>query len=102
MNAIQAMPYGSGELRLETKKAGDCAQINIIDTGQGIAPEDLEHIFDPFFTKKEGGLGFGLAIVQRIIEDHQGAIHCMSEVGKGTNFEIILPLHPGNLCKEFK
>lgn len=100
MNAIQAMPYG-GSLRLETKKVGPCAQINIVDTGPGISEEDLEHIFDPFFTKKEGGLGFGLAIVQRIIEDHQGAISCRSEVGKGTDFEIILPPHPGSICKDF-
>lgn len=100
MNALQAMPYG-GSLKLKTKKAGSCAQVNIIDTGPGISEEDLRHIFDPFFTTKEGGLGFGLAIVQRIIEDHQGAISCRSEIGKGTNFEIILPLHPGNLCKDF-
>lgn len=100
VNAIQAMPYG-GSLRLETKRAGSCAQINIIDTGPGISGKDLEHIFDPFFTKKEGGLGFGLAIVQRIVEDHQGAITCRSEVGKGTDFEIILPIQPGNICKTF-
>ncbi|MCB2184524.1 MAG: HAMP domain-containing protein [Desulfobulbaceae bacterium] len=93
MNAIQAMPYG-GSLRIESKKEEHCAKIFIIDTGQGIPENDIEHIFDPFFTKKDGGLGFGLAIVQRIIEDHKGTISCTSEVDKGTTFVITMPLHP--------
>ena len=99
MNAIQAMPYGD-LLRLTSKKAGTCAKILIEDTGQGIAADDLKRIFDPFFTKKDGGLGFGLAIVQRIIENHKGAISCKSEVGKGTIFEIVLPIPPNSICQE--
>lgn len=92
MNALQAMPYG-GELRLESKKEGNVAKILIQDSGKGIAADDLDKIFDPFFTKKEGGLGFGLAIVQRIIEDHHGEITCSSEIDKGTEFEIFLPMN---------
>jgi signal transduction histidine kinase len=99
MNAIQAMPYG-GLLRLSSKNEGKCARILIEDTGQGIAAEDLQHIFDPFFTKKDGGLGFGLAIVQRIVENHKGAIFCKSEVGRGTIFEIVLPIPPNRICQE--
>ncbi|MFH1215101.1 MAG: ATP-binding protein [Pseudomonadota bacterium] len=99
MNAIQAMPYG-GSLRIESKKMESCAKISIIDTGQGIEPADIDHIFDPFFTKKDGGLGFGLAIVQRIIEDHRGSISCRSEVDKGTEFTIILPTTTKTICRD--
>ncbi|MBI5558562.1 MAG: HAMP domain-containing protein [Deltaproteobacteria bacterium] len=99
MNAIQAMPYG-GRLRLESSKEEECAKIVIADTGEGIAADDLDKIFDPFFTKKDGGLGFGLAIVQRIIENHNGAITCKSEVGKGTIFEITLPIPPNDTCRK--
>jgi signal transduction histidine kinase len=99
MNAIQAMPYG-GLLRLSSSKEGTCARILIEDTGQGIAADDLKRIFDPFFTKKDGGLGFGLAIVQRIVENHRGTISCRSEVDKGTVFEIVLPIPPGSICQE--
>jgi signal transduction histidine kinase len=66
--------------------------ITIADTGTGIAAEDIDRIFDPFFTRKEGGLGFGLPIVRRIIEDHQGQITCRSTAGEYTLFEIVLPL----------
>ena len=99
MNAIQAMPYG-GLLRLSSKREVPCAKILIEDTGQGIAADDLKRIFDPFFSKKDGGLGFGLAIVQRIIENHKGSISCKSEVGKGTIFEILLPITPNSICQE--
>lgn len=99
MNAIQAMPYG-GSLKIESKKLESCTKISIIDTGQGIEAADLDRIFDPFFTKKDGGLGFGLAIVQRIIEDHRGSISCRSEVGKGTEFTIILPATTKAICQD--
>ncbi|MEW6520136.1 MAG: ATP-binding protein [Thermodesulfobacteriota bacterium] len=99
MNAIQAMPYG-GLLRLSSSREGTCARILIEDTGQGIAADDLKRIFDPFFTKKDGGLGFGLAIVQRIVENHRGTISCRSEVGQGTVFEIVLPIPPNSICQE--
>jgi len=89
-----------GLLRLESKRDGACAKILIEDTGQGIADEDLQHIFDPFFTKKDGGMGLGLAIAQRIIENHRGSISCQSEVGKGTSFEIDLPVSPDSICQE--
>lgn len=94
MNAIEAMPEG-GTLTLLSKREGDKVHLSVVDTGKGIAPNELEHIFDPFFTQKEGGMGFGLSIVQRIIEDHKGRITCRSEVGKGTTFEIVLPADGG-------
>ncbi len=90
VNAIHAMPDG-GTLTLESRATDDKVFVRVADTGGGIAPEDLENIFNPFFTKKEGGLGFGLAIVQRIIEDHKGRITCQSRVGEYTEFLIELP-----------
>ncbi len=91
MNAIQAMPEG-GTLTLETRREERDLVLTVSDTGVGIPQEDLKRIFDPFFTKKKGGMGFGLAIVQRIIEDHRGRIESQSEEGKGTTFTIRLPL----------
>lgn len=90
VNAIQAMPDG-GTLTIQTAMAGGQVTIAIADTGMGIAAEDIERIFEPFFTRKEGGLGFGLPIVRRIIEDHRGRIICRSTAGESTVFEITLP-----------
>lgn len=90
VNAIQAMAPG-GRLSLASAREGDDVVIRISDTGKGIAAEDLGRIFDPFFTKREGGMGFGLPIVQRIIEDHKGSIVCRSKIGEFTEFEIRLP-----------
>jgi signal transduction histidine kinase len=94
VNAIQAMP-GGGTLTIETAKTSSQVIITIADTGTGIAADDLDRIFDPFFTRKEGGLGFGLPIVRRIIEDHQGQITCRSKAGEFTVFEIALPMQAG-------
>lgn len=89
-NAIDAMPEG-GSLTLKSRRKNEHIILTVTDTGKGIPSENLEHIFEPFFTQKEGGTGFGLSIVKRIIEDHKGQIYCHSEPGKGTTFEIILP-----------
>lgn len=91
VNAIQAMKDG-GTLTIESKKTKDHVIINISDTGPGIPKEKIDKIFDPFFTTKEGGLGFGLPIVQRIVEDHKGRIACRSKEGEYTAFEIVLPM----------
>ena len=91
INAIHAMPEG-GTLKLATKDRGDRVEISVSDTGIGIPAEDLDKIFLPFFTKKESGLGFGLSIVQRIVEDHDGQITCHSQVGEGTVFDVRLPV----------
>jgi two-component system sensor histidine kinase PilS (NtrC family) len=95
-NACQAMPQG-GEIvitaRPFTREDDGSAwwEISITDTGQGIAVDDRDKIFNPFFTTKTGGTGLGLAIVYRIIEDHRGTITVDSVPGKGTQFIIRLP-----------
>ena len=91
VNGIQAMKDG-GTLTIESKQTRDHVVVNISDTGPGIPREKIEKIFEPFFTTKEGGLGFGLPIVQRIIEDHRGRITCRSKEGEYTVFEVVLPM----------
>lgn len=94
VNAIHAMPAG-GRLTIGASRAANReVTLTIADTGTGISEEDLEKIFEPFFTRKEKGMGFGLAIVRRIIEDHHGTIACRSRLGEGTEFTITLPPLP--------
>lgn len=90
-NAIEAMDDG-GELFVSTEI--NCNKVKIIfrDTGKGITSEDIDKVFYPFFTTKEGGTGLGLSIVYRIIEEHNGTIRVDSKPGKGTTFELQLPL----------
>ncbi|MDD3528400.1 MAG: ATP-binding protein [Gallionellaceae bacterium] len=89
-NAIDAMPEG-GTLRLTTAAHDGEVEIGVADSGTGIPAEDMARLFQPFFTTKERGLGFGLAIVQRIVEDHGGRIACRSQSGEGTEFTLRLP-----------
>jgi signal transduction histidine kinase len=91
INAIDALPSG-GCLRVTTESQDSKFIIKITDTGCGIAKEDLFHIFDPFFTKKENGTGLGLSITYGIITEHGGRIFAESEVGRGTTFRIELPI----------
>lgn len=119
INALQSMPAG-GSLRISARKAGgarcevrgtereilepptsnlqppaDFIEISVADTGNGIAPEDLERVFEPFFTKKTKGSGLGLSISQKIVQEHGGEINVKSEVGKGSVFGVYLPLSKG-------
>lgn len=100
MNAIDAMPSG-GTLTVSVKQsavstqpsakslqAEGCLLIAVQDTGCGISAEDLKHIFEPFFTKKEKGTGLGLAVCKNIIEEHGGTISATSTVGQGTTFNL--------------
>jgi len=95
LNAIDAMPEG-GELKIfaNIKKSDGrkFVSIDVIDTGIGIDDKDKDTIFDPFFTTKSTGLGLGLSIVYRIIQEHRGDISVDSEPGAGTCFKIKLPL----------
>jgi two-component system NtrC family sensor kinase len=93
VNAVEAMP-GGGKLTISTSlnSSGDL-QVKVADSGSGIAPEDLPHIFEPFFsTKKEGkGVGLGLSIVFGIMERHGGTIAVASEINRGTVFTLTFP-----------
>ncbi|OPY89449.1 MAG: Sporulation kinase E [Syntrophus sp. PtaU1.Bin208] len=95
VNALQAMP-GGGRLSIETRSfidesGEDFVQLLIADSGSGISSEDLEKIYQPFFTTKERGTGLGLAIVGRIIENCSGCVAVDSEEGIGTVFRVCLP-----------
>jgi signal transduction histidine kinase len=98
-NALQAMPQG-GYLRVRLNPVGEHeAMIEFADTGVGISPENLQKIFEPFFSTKEDrdGTGLGLSISYRIIQHHGGRIDVESGPGKGTIFRIFLPLHQKTL-----
>jgi len=69
--------------------------IQVRDSGMGILPENLDRIFEPFFTNKEGGTGLGLAIARQIAVDHGGSLTCESAPGRGTTFRLILPISDG-------
>jgi two-component system, NtrC family, sensor kinase len=102
LNAIQAIE-GQGEIWIETRivsitrddESEAFLQIEIRDTGIGIPPENLDHVFDPFFSTRPEGSGLGLAISHQIVHEHGGFIDLESEVGKGTSFRINFPLKPG-------
>jgi len=93
MNAIQAMPAG-GELSITGRfsKDGYWVELSIQDSGFGIPPEDMDKLFDPFFSTKEGGIGLGLSIAHRIIDQHHGKIEVESTLGRGTRFTLSLPV----------
>jgi signal transduction histidine kinase len=96
MNAMQAITEPPGQIRIAAKldEEHQIALITVADTGQGIPPEALDRVFDPFFTLKEEGLGtgLGLSIVYGIVEKHRGKIDVESTVGEGTRFLIQIPM----------
>ena len=91
-NASQTMTTG-GTLTLQTGETGDDVWVSVTDTGGGIAQEQINRIFEPFYTTKKKGSGLGLMIVQRIVRAHNGRIELESHVGRGTTFRVWLPLH---------
>lgn len=97
LNALQSMENSPPEARLsiELRTRGDEAIIDISDEGVGIPAEELDRIFDPFFTRKAEGTGLGLSIVHQIITSLGGRIDVASVVGKGTTFTVHLPLSSG-------
>ena len=90
-NAMQAMTRG-GTLTLQTGEGSDGVWVSVADTGGGIPQEQINRIFEPFYTTKKKGSGLGLMIVQRIVRAHGGRIDLESQVDRGTMFRIWLPL----------
>jgi signal transduction histidine kinase len=91
LNAIEAMGHG-GELTAATETETNGVKVSIRDTGAGIAPENLAHVFDTFFTTKKNGTGLGLAICRRVVEEHHGTIEVESKLGRGSTFIVTLPV----------
>ncbi|HEX5223199.1 MAG TPA: ATP-binding protein [Verrucomicrobiae bacterium] len=91
-NAMQAMTRG-GTLTLQTGESSEAVWVSVTDTGGGIPQEQINRIFEPFYTTKKKGTGLGLMIVQRIVRAHGGRIELESHVGSGTTFRLWLPLY---------
>ena len=85
------MPSG-GFLEIMTKSKADYVTILIIDSGEGISPENMHKIFEPYFTTKPDGSGLGLTMTYKVMKEHGGDIQVHSEVGKGARFTFILPI----------
>ena len=93
LNARDAME-GGGKLAVRSWADGDTVRVDVSDTGQGIAPEHLARIYDPFFTTKQGrkGTGLGLSVTYGIVQEHGGSIEVESQPGAGTLFHLEFPL----------
>jgi diguanylate cyclase (GGDEF)-like protein len=90
-NGLESLREG-GKVTVRWKEMRDRILIRVEDNGSGIKPEHMSRIFDPFFTTKKDGTGMGLSICHRIISDHGGQIHVTSQPGRGTTFNIHLPI----------
>ncbi|MBV9491930.1 MAG: PAS domain-containing protein [Verrucomicrobia bacterium] len=108
INAAEAMPGGGTcEVKLERVTLapgvlscllpGNYVQITICDTGRGIAPEALPHVFEPYYTTKQGGKGLGLTVARALVQKHGGHLELNSVVGQGTTAVIYLPVYAGGL-----
>jgi signal transduction histidine kinase len=91
LNSIQSIDH-SGKITVTVERHDGVAAIAITDTGRGIAPEHLPHIFRPFYTTKGNGTGLGLSLARRIVEEHGGRIEVSSTPGHGSTFTVFLPL----------
>ncbi|MEN6616357.1 MAG: ATP-binding protein, partial [Syntrophorhabdus sp.] len=94
VNAIQSI-QDSGEVRIECAEQDGMVCLSVSDTGGGIAEDELDRIFEPYYSTKKLGIGLGLAITKRFVEEHGGTISALSEIGKGTTMTIRLPHHEG-------
>ncbi|HEX9508122.1 MAG TPA: ATP-binding protein [Myxococcales bacterium] len=95
-NGLHALPDGEGTLRVETGEQGEHCFFRVSDSGSGIAPAHLSHIFEPSFTTKSPGqgTGLGLAIAYRIVKDHGGHFEVQSTLGQGSTFTVFIPALP--------
>jgi signal transduction histidine kinase len=94
LNSIQAIE-DKGEIVVEFRHSDALSQISVRDSGKGIRPEEMNKIFEPYYSTKTFGVGLGLTITKRLVEEHGGKISISSEVGKGTVTTIEVPVHEG-------
>ena len=98
LNAADAMNGIDAEARIVTIRSeadGTDVRLSVVDNGAGIAPEDLKHVFDAFWSTKPGGMGIGLAICQSIVAAHHGRITAANNADGGATFCVSLPVrHP--------
>jgi signal transduction histidine kinase len=94
LNSIQAIE-DKGEIVVEFRQSDALSQISVRDSGKGITPEEMKKIFEPYYSTKTFGVGLGLTITKRLVEEHGGKISISSEVGKGTEMTVEVPVHEG-------
>ena len=92
INGLEAMQPGQGVLRVTTEQKNGCVVTQISDNGKGIPQEEIEKLFDPFYTDKPGGMGLGLTSTKNILNSHSAEVEVVSAVGQGTTFSISFKL----------
>jgi signal transduction histidine kinase/CHASE3 domain sensor protein len=88
INAVEAMEPSKGILKIETKRKDGFVIVSISDNGKGIAPRDIDRLFDPFYTGKAGGMGLGLTTAKNILSSHNATIEVRSAINAGTSFYV--------------
>ena len=94
LNGIEAIGERGGELKISTRREGGEVRVSVSDTGVGIPSDQMEEIFNAFFTTKAGGTGMGLAISSTIIESHGGRLWATANAERGATFHFTLPTEP--------
>lgn len=89
---VDAMATTTGTLTIVTSFEAGCVHFKVSDTGEGVLSENLDLIFEPLFTTKKKGSGIGLTVVHQIVNAHGGHVSVESEVGKGTTFDVGIPV----------
>jgi signal transduction histidine kinase len=98
-NALKFTP-ADGQVQVRARREGNMVEVSVKDTGVGISPEKLDHIWDPFYqaeepmTRRYKGIGLGLPVARRMVEMHSGRIWCESAPNQGSTFTFRLPMHP--------
>jgi signal transduction histidine kinase len=93
LNSIDIVPSGTSvEFTASRSTAKNEVECSVLDEGPGIDPNDLEQVFEPYYTKRAGGMGLGLTLVRRIVEEHGGEIHALNRSEGGAEFRFTVPL----------